>query len=159
MKQVLFVCSFAVLLAACSAAKSKQSAAPAYQPVSQALYDTIVRLDSIFFAAYNSCNLTVCDSLMSKDMEFYHDQGGLTTSQEGLIESLRKNICGKVTRTLFKGSNEVYPIPNYGAVQMGRHYFTNNQEPPTTTPKIGKFVTIWKRYTVGWKMTRVVSLH
>src|SRR6185295_11882002 len=105
---------------------------PPYHPdVSKEFYDSIVHLDSIFFEAYNNCRLGKMDSLISEDVEFFHDRGGLTTSKKELIEALKKNICGKVTRELLKGSIEVYEIPGYGAIEMGFHGFHNNQEKET----------------------------
>jgi hypothetical protein len=41
------------------------------------------------------------------------------TSKQGILMR-RKNICGKVTRELVKGSIEVYPIKDYG-VEIGLH--------------------------------------
>ena len=116
---------------------------PPYHPdVSKEFYDSIVHLDSIFFEAYNNCRLGKMDSLISEDVEFFHDRGGLTTSKKELIEALKKNICGKVTRELLKGSIEVYEIPGYGAIEMGFHGFHNNQEKETGPTHFSKFVTM-----------------
>lgn len=124
---------------------------------SKELYDTIVRLDSILFEAYNTCKPEVFEKLFSENIEFYHDRGGLTTSKRDLINSLKNNICGKVTRELLKGSIEVYPIPGYGAVQFGYHCFHNLVE--NSTSRNSKFVHTWKRENGEWKITRVISLH
>jgi hypothetical protein len=130
-----------------------------YVPASKVLYDSIVYMDSIFFTAYNNCGLAVMSGILSDSIEFYHDQGGLSTSKQDIMKALEKNICGKVTRELLPGSIEVYPIKNYGAVQLGMHRFHNNQEPPGTPSYYSKFVQIWHRQNGQWKITRVVSLH
>ncbi len=91
------------------------------------------------------------------DIEFYHDQGGLTTSKQEILESIRRNVCGKVNRELVKGSIEVYPIGTYGAVEMGFHKFHNLVE--GTISRGGKFVVIWANETGKWKVSRVISLH
>lgn len=130
-----------------------------YKPDSKTLYDSIVHLDSVFFRAYDNCDTITMASLISEDLEFYHDQGGLMTSKDSVMEAIKKNICGKVTRELVKGSIEVYPIAGYGAVEMGRHFFHNNQEPEPAEPSIGKFVQLWKKENGGWKLTRIISLH
>lgn len=122
------------------------------------LYQTIVQLDSIFFAAYNNCDVEKQRELISEDLEFYHDQGGLSTSKEDILKALETNICGKVTRELVEGSIEVHAIPDYGAVQMGLHKFHNSEE-PNAISKPSKFVTIWKRDDDDWQITRVISLH
>ena len=129
----------------------------AYKPDNQKLYDTIVYLDSLFFNAYNTCNIELQADFYADDIEFYHDQGGLTTSKPEILESIRKNICGKVQRELVKGSIEVYPIGTYGAVEMGFHKFHNLVE--GTTSRGGKFVVIWVNDAGKWKLSRVISLH
>ncbi|MFM9910991.1 MAG: hypothetical protein ACKVOW_16750, partial [Chitinophagaceae bacterium] len=82
-----------------------------YVPDDQKLYNTIVYLDSVFFEAYNTCavNLDKYGTFFSDSIEFYHDQGGLMTSKPDIIEATKRNVCGKVTRELIKGSIEVYP--------------------------------------------------
>ena len=65
----------------------------------------------------------------SEDLDFFHDKGGLSTSKEEVLSGIKNNICGKVTRTLVEGSIEVYPIKDYGAIEIGYHKFYNNQEP------------------------------
>jgi len=132
-----------------------------YKPDDQALYDTIVKLDSTFFSYYNSClvNLDKYASFYSDSLEFYHDKGGLNRSKAEVVDATKRNICGKVTREVVTGSIEVYPIPGYGAIEMGLHIFHNNQEPPPKEPKVSRFIVFWKRTTTGWKITRVISLH
>ena len=129
-----------------------------YKPIDIALQDKIEELDNIFFTAYNNCDLEKQASLIAEDIEFYHDQGGLMTSKADIIEATKNNICGKVTRELIEGSIEVYPINNFGAVQIGYHKFFNNQEPDAIS-KPSKFIAIWKNVNESWQMCRIVSLH
>lgn len=145
------VCSMITLLASSFTYKPARPAGT--------LYDTIVALDTKWEDAYNNCKLDVMDEIISEDLEFYHDQGGLLTSKTKLNEALKNNICGKVTRELKKGSIEVYGIKDYGAVEMGMHAFHNNQEKSTGETHFSKFVHIWKRDNGKWKITRVISLH
>jgi hypothetical protein len=128
-----------------------------YKPDNQKLYDTIVYLDSVFFNAYNTCNMELQADFYADDIEFYHDQGGLMTSKQEILDAIRRNICGKVTRELVKGSIEVYPIGTYGAVEMGFHKFHNLAE--GTISRGGKFVVIWVNDAGKWKVSRVISLH
>ena len=126
--------------------------------VEPTLYDTIVEMDSVYFTAYNTCDMEKQAEMYSDDLEFYHDKAGLSTSKKDLLESLEKNICGKVTRELVAGSIEVYPIADFGAVEIGMHTFHNNQEPDAIS-KPSKFITIWKKEGDSWLITRVISLH
>lgn len=129
-----------------------------HQSEEKDLYTTITELDSIFFTAYNTCDLETQQQLISEDLEFYHDKGGLSTSKIEMMEALEKNICGKVRRELVQGSVEVSEIPGFGAAQIGMHKFYNNQEPDAIS-KPGRFVTLWKKTDESWQMTRIISLH
>ena len=127
-----------------------------YVPESGELYDTIMKMDSLYFDTYNNCNLEKMSMLMSDDIEFYHDKGGISASKSEILDGIKKNICGKVTRELVKGSMEVYPIKNFGAVEMGYHRFHNNTEPEGTPSRDSKFIDIWELKDGTWKMTRVI---
>lgn len=83
---------------------------PKYQASNTALHKEILKMDSIYFTAYNTCNIKTQASIYADDLEFFHDKGGLSTDKKALLEALKKNICNKVTRSLIKGSVEVYPI-------------------------------------------------
>ena len=155
-----FLLAFVTMIFSCASISLKaQAKVPPYKPESKLLHDTIAQMDSLFFEAYNNCRLKVFETVLSEDLEFYHDRGGLSTSKKDMIAALKNNICNKVTRGLLKGSIEVYPIPGYGAVQMGAHRFHNHHEKPKSTSRYSKFVHTWKREPDGWKLTRVISLH
>ena len=122
------------------------------------LYQTVVNLDSTFFNAYNTCDMAKQAEFYSDSIEFYHDKGGLTTSKQDILDATRKNICGKVTRELVKGSIEVSPVPGYEAAEIGMHMFHNNQE-KDQIPHPSRFVIIWRNRDGKWTITRVISLH
>lgn len=127
-------------------------------PRDSELYQTVMALDKAYFDAYNTCDLKTQASLLDDELEFYHDQGGLSTDKEGIIESIRQNICGKVQRQLLEESVEIHEIKGFGAAMIGLHTFFNREE-PDATPKPGRFVTLWKQAGGQWRMYRVVSLH
>jgi len=130
-----------------------------YVPDDLELYNEIVAMDTEFFDAYNRCDLKKQATIYAEDIEFFHDQGGVMTSKQGIIDATEKNICGKVTRHLVPGSIEVYPIKDFGAIEFGEHTFKNNQEKTDTPSQIGKFVIFWQKKDMNWKITKVVSLH
>ncbi|MDH5475734.1 MAG: nuclear transport factor 2 family protein [Cyclobacteriaceae bacterium] len=129
-----------------------------YVPIDQEIHNEIVAMDSVFFEAYNTCDIEKQAFIYSDSIEFFHDQGGLMTSKKDLLEGTEKNICGKVTREVVKGSIEVYPINKYGAVQIGLHKFYNNQESDSPSHP-SKFIIVWKKSAIHWKITKVISLH
>ncbi len=130
-----------------------------YVPDNLELYNTIVAMDSTFFQAYNTCNLDKQAAIYSDNIEFYHDKGGLMTIKQDLIDGTKNNIFGKVTRELVKGSIEVYPIKDFGAIEMGLHKFHNNTEKERMPSHSSKFIIFWKNDNNIWTITKVVSLH
>ena len=131
---------------------------PPYKPESQELYNTIVHMDSVYFNAYNTCDMATQADIYSDSIEFYHDKGGLMTSKKDLLAALKANICGKVTRVLVQGSVEVYPVPGFGAIEIGYHRFINHQESETPSGP-GRFVVFWRLKDGKWQITKVASMH
>jgi ketosteroid isomerase-like protein len=125
------------------------------------LRDQIERLDAALFDAYNRCDIDKVGSFFTDDLEFYHEKGGLVLTRQSTLDLMRKNLCGnnnKVRRELVKGSMEVRPINNYGAVQTGEHRFYLTQ--PGRQEKmdgIGKFVMLWRKSDGEWRVSRVIS--
>ncbi len=142
-----------------SSAQTKGDSNKEYVPDDLELYNEIVNMDTEFFHAYNICDLKKQDAIYSEAIEFFHDQGGLMTSKQGILDATEKNICGKVTRHLVPGSIEVYPIKDFGAIEFGEHTFKNNQEKSDVPSQVGKFVIFWEKKAENWKITKVVSLH
>ena len=119
------------------------------------LYVTIKSLDAKLFNAVNECDLSVLGSMVSDDLEFYHDQTGLSVGKAAFLAAIKQNICGKVQRTLIEKTLEVYPLNGYGAIEIGIHRFHH----PNETDNVGdaKFVHIWHNDNGVWKITRVIS--
>jgi ketosteroid isomerase-like protein len=119
------------------------------------LFDTIAALDTKLFDAYNTCDLKTLTSLVSEDLEFYHDKTGLAVGRETFINAIRNNICNRVRRTLRPGSLEVHRLDHYGAVEVGEHTFSH----PGIDSDQGqaKFITIWHYKDGNWLMTRAIS--
>ncbi len=155
MKKIFY---FVIAILCYSQNVNSQESVKAYVPVDMELHKTISTMDSIFFDAYNNCNMEKQKELYADNIEFFHDKGGLSTSKSEILEAIKNNICGKVTRTLIKGSIEVYPIHNYGAVEIGYHKFFNNQEPDAISNP-SKFIIMWKYEEEQWQITKVISLH
>jgi hypothetical protein len=155
MKKTSPVFTLLIILACFACSTPKPAFVPsAYPQGSASLYDTIARLDSILFHAYNTCDTVTYAALFSEDLEFYHDKGGLETNKA----AFKKYVCGKVTRELLSNSIEVSPVPNFGAIEIGVHRFHNSQE-PNAPSHYARFVIVWKREKTSWVITRVISLH
>jgi hypothetical protein len=121
------------------------------------LVKAITTLDTELFDAYNTCNLEKFGSLIAEDVEFYHDQGGVTLGRAALVESVKNNICGKVTRVLVPGSLEVYHMNHYGAVEIGVHRFLHPGTQDHDVVGEAKFIHLWQYKDGAWRITRVIS--
>jgi ketosteroid isomerase-like protein len=129
-------------------------AQPAAQP--DPLFTTILSLDTKLFDAYNHCDLATIGAMVSDDLEFYHDQTGLMVGKAPFLAALQQNICGKVQRTLLLDTLEVYPLKDYGAVEIGIHRFHHPGHPEDGMGD-AKFVQLWQNKDGVWKITRVIS--
>ncbi|WP_200825098.1 MULTISPECIES: nuclear transport factor 2 family protein [Aquimarina] len=162
MKQAIILFTYLIIsisfLSCKSESEKKDNQIRQYTPANKNLFNEILAMDKEFFDAYNTCDLKKQADIYSDDIEFFHDKGGLMTSKQDIIDGTKRNICGKVTRTLLKESVEVYPIHDYGAVQIGFHKYYNNQEPDAESIPM-KFILIWNNQNGKWKIKKVVSLH
>jgi Domain of unknown function (DUF4440) len=118
------------------------------------LYEELAAMDRVLFdAAFVACDEATFRSLFTDDAEFYHDRDGARYGED--VRRLRS--CPRdegVKRTLVEGSLEVYPIAEFGAVQLGRHVFTKAGEEGAT---LARFVHLWKQVDGEWRLARVLS--
>jgi hypothetical protein len=125
---------------------------------SQAELDKAIgSLDAALFDSYNRCDLEKFSSFFVEDVEFYHDQGGVTLGREKLTESIKNNICGKVTRELVPRTLQVHYMKGYGAVEIGVHRFHHPGHEDTEGVGEAQFIHLWQYKDGAWKITRVIS--
>ena len=121
------------------------------------LFETVRSLDAKLFDAYNTCDLKTLSSMVSEDLEFYHDKTGLAVGRAVFLDSIQKNICGKVRRALVASTLEVHPLQGYGAVEIGSHRFFHPNEDEAKAAGDAKFVMLWQNNAGAWRLTRVIS--
>ncbi len=131
--------------------------APALAQTPEELFRKIETLDSIVFTAFNTCDIETFGTMFTHDLEFYHDKGGLTDYTH-TINAIKGNCERKLglTRTLIPGSMEVYPIGDYGAVQIASHRFCHMENGKEDCGTF-KLLHVWKNDAGKWKISRVVS--
>lgn len=122
--------------------------------------------DAAYWKSYNTCDYPAMDALTAENVEFYHDQGGITNGRAALTASVRKNICGnpnvKIGRVAQDSDVHTYLLNRgpdvYGAVVTGRHVFTQAQNGAAPVP-VGEalFTQLWVRENKEWKLSRVLS--
>lgn len=149
----LYLLIFVTIISSCSLKKLT------YVPVNQELFTQILVLDKKLFDAFNSNDFDTVKSMHAPELEFFHDEAGLMTFEQhtGGIKRILKNDT-KVRRELIEESSEVYPIRNYGAIQIGEHRFYNKQI-GGAEKLMGtyKFTHIWHKKEEGWQITRAIS--
>ncbi len=154
-----FICVIQLTFFSVTAQKNTENS----KSSSSNLYEEISKMDSLLFSAYNNIDIDKYTSLISENVEFFHDKNGLINSKERIIESLKKiakaknNTAYSIKRELVKNTLEVHEIPGFGAMQTGVHQFieTNNGARTSTTQV--KFIHIWKKQDENWVITKVFS--
>jgi ketosteroid isomerase-like protein len=130
---------------------------PAAPHVDQSLQVEIVRVDSLLFAAFNAGNLTRLKTFFAPDLEFYQDNEGLENyaqTMKDFQEMLHQP--SRIRRELVLGSLEVYPIKNYGAIEVGSHRFCH-EEGGRIECGTFKFLHVWRKTGKTWRLSRIVS--
>ena len=133
-----------------------------------ALFKTLKANDSLLFeVSFNKCQLSAIENIMADDLEFYHDQGGITNSKDEFMNVMRNGICSpsnktKSRRELVAGSLEVFPLYKngslYGALQNGEHkFFESYNGQKETAGSIAKFSHLWLHIDNQWVLKRVIS--
>src|SRR5271155_4471921 len=134
-----------------------QTAAP--PTPEQLLFNEISHMDTVLFDAFNHRDLEKMKTLFTSDLEFYHDKIGVANYQQNM-DMYKQNFANptSVRRELVEGSLEVYPIKDFGAVEIGLHRFYSStygqREKLTAT---AKFIHVWKKTNGEWKIARVIS--
>ncbi len=166
MKKHIFVIGILTLLTSCQQLGEKET-----QPIkltdptqSGELYQEIIKMDSLYFAAQNDCDLTKYAFFLSEDFEFFHDKGGFTPSKEKEMEGMAI-FCGKeqrkrqpLRRQLTKGTLKVYPMDKYGALEFCDHtFYLQINDGTEKVVGSGKMTALWKKENGEWKLERVIS--
>jgi predicted alpha/beta superfamily hydrolase len=131
-------------------------------PENKKLYDEIAYRDSAMFSLIYKCQPEKVANYFTDDLEFYHDKGGNTFTKAAFLETLNKNFCGagatKLRRELVKESMQVFPMDNYGAIEMGDHrFYVTEPGQPEKFSGTARFTMLWKFINNEWKISRVLS--
>ena len=127
------------------------------QPQNDALRDEILAMDAMLFEAFNNRDLETMKQLFDPDLEFYHDTGGVSDYRQSVENSRRLFEADTgLTRELLIEYARVYPVPDYGAIQVGKHRFCHPENGEMDCG-VFEFLHIWKKNDSGWTVARVVS--
>jgi ketosteroid isomerase-like protein len=159
MKRLLLIPILFVLAAvgSISAEAEEQQAAKTKAAKLGELFETIARMDSAIFDAFNAHDVERIMAFFTEDLEFYHDTGGLTNYVQNK-EAFKKmfGATPDIRRDLIKVSLEVYPIKDYGAMEFGQHRFCHKENGKDDCGTFG-FAMVWRKTGDSWKISRVLS--
>lgn len=120
----------------------------------------------LFDVGFNDCDLDETAALVAADLEFYHDQAGVTRGRQAFLDTVERNICSReepLRRDLVAGSMRIEPLRNggevYGAIQFGAHTFTIlHADGSETLTGEADFAHLWLLGDDGeWVLSRVLS--
>jgi len=157
MKQVLLTMLLLMAAPLIIPITAADEAAKTTAATSGELFETIQRMDDALFGAFNAHDVDRLMSMFADDLEFFHDTGGLT-NYEQTKESFKKLFSGTpdIRRDLVKGSLEVYPVKDHGAIEIGEHRFCHEENGKDDCGNF-KFAMVWRITGDSWKVSRVLS--
>jgi len=164
----LLVFALGCPIMAASVIAAEASDGPTAGPTAtQELYDAIAAMDRTLFAAvFDTCDIATLATVVADDFEFYHDKHGLSSTSgqqfvkaiEDTCERQKTGVDYRARRELVPGSMKVYPLNNYGAIQVGEHRFYQLLPgQPEKLVEVSLFTNVWKQDATGWKLARVLS--
>lgn len=145
-----------VVIVSMSALSSKSQPAKANLSPAE-LKEAIIQVDKAMFDAFNAHNVDLLTAMFADDIEFYHDKSGLTNlqqSREGFVKMFENTP--DIRRELVKDSLQIFPIKDYGAIEIGSHRFCHKENGVEQCGEF-PFLMIWRQVSGDWKVSRVVS--
>jgi ketosteroid isomerase-like protein len=162
-----FVAMAWLTMGACAIAAEPNGGPRAGPRQTQELYDEIAEMDRVLFAAvFDTCDIAKLSTLVTDDFEFFHDKDGLSSTSgaqfvkaiAGTCEHQKTGEDYRARRELVPGSMKVYPLNNYGAIEVGRHRFYQLLPgAPEKLVEVSLFTNVWKKDAGGWRLSRVLS--
>lgn len=135
--------------------------------VTPEMVDGVIAADlAVFRAVFDTCDVEALSGMVTDDLEFFHDKGGLTsTTGKAFLDSIHDKCERQKAGTDFLSSREldrdsvkVYAINNYGAIEIGTHRFYALVEgKPKRLTETAQFTMVWKKDGERWRLARVLS--
>jgi len=166
------------LLIAAAALPPAAAAAPVSQlrptiPIGAELTAAIKARDAEMFELFFiGCDPERLRTMLSPDIEFYHDKAGfLYHNADEMVADYAKNCAARLKpmayhsrRELIPASLHVDPVPGYGAIEDGEHQFyerqrdANGKDGPERRVGYNHFTMVWALGSDGmWRISRVLS--
>lgn len=123
------------------------------------LLATITGLDSALFSAFNAHDADRLGTYFAPDLEFYHDKTGLA-GYDSTMANFRglfaRNADTGLRRELVPGTLEVYPLGDFGLLEVCQHRFCHTENGKEDCGTF-KNIMVWRQDSTGYKVCRVIS--
>ena len=159
------VASILVASAVAAAPAPAQTAPPV--PTGAELTRSLAAVDADFFALFFlGCDPTRLTTMVTTDLEFYHDKAGVVaTSGAALVADYARNCEARKAPDAWRSRRElvpetlrVDPVPGYGAIEYGEHRFYERKgDGPERLAGFAVFTMLWKLDAGAWQLARVMS--
>ncbi|MCL1634283.1 DUF4440 domain-containing protein [Luteimonas sp. SX5] len=118
--------------------------------------------DARYWQAYNACDIRTMGSLLTDDVEFYHDKTGLTATKAAVLDSLRKGPCAgpdmRLRREAVGDSIRFHPLAGGFALLSGAHrFYVRRDGQPERLDGQAEFTNVWQSIDGQWRMRRILS--
>ncbi len=130
------------------------------------LFQAILARDHIIFhVAFNQCDETEFERVLSADFEFYHDKGGVTSSKQDFLKLSRERRCEQnigLERRMMPNTMKVFPLYKndilYGAIQTGEHeFYLPDEDGVLKRVETASYTHVWMLEEGDWKLKRALS--
>lgn len=155
------------LLAATLASAASAEETKVQIPEGAVLTQAIRKADGDLFGLFfEGCDPQRLRGMITQSLEFYHDRGGVVSRSgpefaDGYArqcEARKARDAWRSRRELVRESLHVDPVPGFGAMETGEHYFYERQG-NGPEKRVGKaaFAMVWQLDGGVWKLHRVLS--
>jgi hypothetical protein len=144
-----------------------QPAATPSLPTGPALTEAVrAASDAMFGLWFERCDLASLRRMTAPDSEFYHDVDGASAGAEAefalYAERCPPGHAGRPRinerREPVPGSQRIFPVPGYGAIEEGEHWFwRRGADGIERRTSYAKYVQLWRLTPNGWVAARAFS--
>ncbi|HTU00060.1 MAG TPA: nuclear transport factor 2 family protein [Rhizomicrobium sp.] len=118
----------------------------------------------LFDAVFLQCDAAKVAAMTTGDFRFVHDKDGesdrakFVENLKGHCERVKTGVDFPARRELVPSTLEVWPIDNYGALEIGTHkFYARLPGKPETLTETGNFMILWKQVDGKWLMAESIS--
>jgi hypothetical protein len=136
-------------------------------PTGAELTRSLAAFEADFFALFFvGCDPTRLATMVTPDLEFYHDKSGVVaTTGAALVADYAKNCEARKAPDAWRSRRElvpetlhVDPVPGYGAIEVGEHrFFERKGDGEERLAGIALFTMLWRFDAGQWRLARVMS--